>query len=190
MRRRWFQILAISLVLLLAGGELAEAQKSRKSRRQSRASVKKSSRAKINRSRSAKVRRGSAARIARGRRGRGSRRGRVARSRRSNQYLPNASAADMPRPPSSSISSERATEIQNALIKLGYLQGPASTQYDDKTIEAMKQFQADNKLQQTGYPSAHTLKKLGVSKRGTDSYAVPVGSVIEKEKKPAPIEID
>jgi peptidoglycan hydrolase-like protein with peptidoglycan-binding domain len=93
----------------------------------------------------------------------------------------------VPRPASSSISTERVTEIQEALIKLGYLEGPASTQYDDKTVAAMKQFQADNKLSETGHPSAHTLKKLGVSKRNKDGYAVPVSSVIEKEKKPAPL---
>jgi hypothetical protein len=50
----------------------------------------------------------------------------------------------------------------------------------------MRRFQADNKLAGTGQPSAHSLKKLGVSKRSNDGYAVPVSSVIEKEKKPAP----
>src|SRR6202007_444600 len=41
--------------------------------------------------------------------------------------------------PAPGISTERATEIQNALIKAGYLDGPASGQYDEQTIDAMKQ---------------------------------------------------
>jgi N-acetylmuramoyl-L-alanine amidase len=75
------------------------------------------------------------------------------------------------------------TEIQNALIKSGYLDGPASGLYDDSTIDAMKQFQAKNGLSQTGLPSAPLLKKLGVPKRSNDGYAVPVNSVSETDKK-------
>jgi peptidoglycan hydrolase-like protein with peptidoglycan-binding domain len=78
------------------------------------------------------------------------------------------------------------TEIQTALIKLGYLEGPATGQYDDTTVEAMKQFQADNRLPRTGLPSASALKKLGVSKGSNDGYAVPVSRVSETEKKPPP----
>jgi peptidoglycan hydrolase-like protein with peptidoglycan-binding domain len=78
------------------------------------------------------------------------------------------------------------TEIQNALIKAGYMDGPASGQYDETTIDAMKQFQAANRLPQTGLPSATVLKKLGVSKRSNDSYAVPVNRVSESEKTRPP----
>ena len=94
--------------------------------------------------------------------------------------------APAPRPTSGSIPSERVTEIQNALIKAGYLEGPASGQYDDTTTQAMKQYQAANKLPETGLPSAPVLKKLGVAKRSNDGYAVPVNRVSETEKKPAP----
>jgi peptidoglycan hydrolase-like protein with peptidoglycan-binding domain len=66
------------------------------------------------------------------------------------------------------------TEIQSALIKLGYLEGPASGEYNDATVAAMKQFQTDNRLSATGLPSAHSLKRLGVSKRSGDGYAAPV----------------
>jgi hypothetical protein len=38
----------------------------------------------------------------------------------------------------------------------------------------MKRFQGDNRLSATGLPSAHTLKRLGVSKRSNDGYAIPV----------------
>ncbi len=107
--------------------------------------------------------------------GRGKRRGRYARSRRGRQSV----AQDSPtsgRQAATGIPTERVTEIQRALIKLGYLSGPASGQYDDGTVEAMKQFQSANQLPATGLPSAHALKKLGVPKRSSDGYAVPVKS--------------
>jgi peptidoglycan hydrolase-like protein with peptidoglycan-binding domain len=89
-----------------------------------------------------------------------------------------------PRPASSGIPTERVTEIQRALIKEGYLEGQASGQYDDATIAAMKQFQSDNGFAASGLPSAYTLKKLGVSKRSNNSYAVPINSATEDQKKP------
>jgi peptidoglycan hydrolase-like protein with peptidoglycan-binding domain len=80
------------------------------------------------------------------------------------------------------------TEIQNALIKAGYMEGPASGQYDDDTIQAMKQFQSANRLSGSGMPSASTLKKLGVSKRSNDGYAMPVNRISENDKKkPSPV---
>jgi peptidoglycan hydrolase-like protein with peptidoglycan-binding domain len=75
------------------------------------------------------------------------------------------------------------TEIQNALIKAGYLDGPASGQYDEATVDAMKEFQARHSLPRTGMPSAMALKRLGVSKRPNDGYAVPVNKLSEGEKK-------
>jgi len=50
----------------------------------------------------------------------------------------------------------------------------------------MKQFQTDNGFPASGMPSAHTLKKLGVTKRSNDGYAVPINSATEDQKKPAP----
>jgi peptidoglycan hydrolase-like protein with peptidoglycan-binding domain len=97
-----------------------------------------------------------------------------------------APVAAAPRPTSSGIPSERVTEIQNALIKAGYLEGPASGQYDDATIQAMKQFQAANRFPETGTPSAMALKKLGVAKRSNDGFATPVNSVSENERKQRP----
>jgi len=94
-----------------------------------------------------------------------------------------ATESAVPRPTSGGIQSERATEIQKALIKAGYMDGPPSGQYDDATTQAMKQYQSANGLPQTGLPSAPLLKKLGVSKRSNDGYAVPVNTVSETEKK-------
>jgi putative peptidoglycan binding protein len=126
--------------------------------------------------------------IVRGRHGR-----RLVRYRYVNRPEPDAIAAAprpaAPRQSGSGIPSERVMEIQTALIKAGYLEGPASGSYDENTIQAMKQFQGSNRLSQTGMPSASTLKKLGVSKRSNDGYATPVNSVSESDKKrpsPAP----
>lgn len=85
--------------------------------------------------------------------------------------------------PSPGIPQERVTEIQTALIKAGFLDGPATGQYDDATVDAIKQYQGQNGMPQTGLPSAPFLKRLGVSKRSNDGYAVPVNAVSETEKK-------
>lgn len=66
------------------------------------------------------------------------------------------------------------------------MDGPASGQYDDATIAAMKQFQADNGLSQNGLPSATLLKKLGVSKRPNDGYAVSVTKAASEAEKKRP----
>jgi len=110
----------------------------------------------------------------RARSGRGRGRGRYARSRRGRQSFAQDSAGG--RPTATGIPTERVTEIQKALIKLGYLSGTPSGQYDEDTVQAMKQFQSANQLTTTGLPSAHALKRLGVPKRSGDSYAVPVKS--------------
>jgi hypothetical protein len=122
--------------------------------------------------------------VVRGRHGRRVVRYRYARRRSEPEAAPVVAAA--PRPTGSGIPSERVTEIQNALIKAGYLEGPASGQYDDATIQAMKQFQAANGFSETGSPSAPALKKLGVAKRSNDGYAMPVNSVSENERKQRP----
>jgi peptidoglycan hydrolase-like protein with peptidoglycan-binding domain len=83
----------------------------------------------------------------------------------------------------SGIPTERVVEIQEALIKQGYLAAPASGTYDQDTIAAMKAFQESNKLSRTGMPSAHSLKKLGVAKQSKDGYAVPVNRVSDAQVK-------
>lgn len=122
--------------------------------------------------------------VVRGRHGRRVVRYRYVRQRAEPEAAPVAAVA--PRPTGSGIPSERVSEIQNALIKAGYLASPASGQYDDATIQAMKQFQAANGFPQTGSPSAPSLKKLGVAKRSNDGYAMPVNSVSESERKARP----
>src|SRR5262245_44366782 len=186
-------VLVAALILTFMSASTIASHRSRASRS---ARTDRSSRARSKRGESARSRRGESRR---GRRGehlsraerRRARRGgylsaRRGRGRRSTVYYEaRESSAASPRPASTGIPTERVTEIQRALIKGGYLEGQATGQYDDSTIAAMKQFQTDNGFPASGLPSAHTLKKLGVSKRSNDGYAVPINSATEDQKKPS-----
>src|SRR5262245_20344628 len=192
MKRRWLYLLLVSLIMTLLSIDVAAAKKSRSSRASAHSNEKRDSKrgkAGKNSSRGGKVSRKSSRRgeVARGRRGRSSKRREVARSGRSSgtrEITTSASDSYAPRSTSNGIPTERVAEIQNALIKAGFMSGPATGQYDDTTTGAMKQFQSTNGLPQTGLPSAILLKKLGVSKRSNDGYAVPVTRVSETDKKP------
>jgi len=60
------------------------------------------------------------------------------------------------------IPPERATEIQTALIKKGYLTGQPTGTWDPQTISAMEKLQADNGWQSKITPDARALIKLGL----------------------------
>ncbi len=138
--------MAITVFLSLVGTDALSLNKSRSAGKASRTSVKKRTAQKAKRKSTKRSKR---------------------RSRRT-------TARKSSRVNTSKVPTERVLEIQNALIKAGYISGPPSGEYDGATIEAMKQFQSDNGLEKTGRPSAHSLKKLGVSKRNNDGYVVPV----------------
>jgi murein L,D-transpeptidase YcbB/YkuD len=205
MRRRWFYIITIILSISFAGSDALAAKKSRGGKKTSTSRAKKETRGKATRGQVAKH-----ARLTKAPPGRETRRlsrrerRELARSARSDKerYVVRGrngrrhvryrasrqNDAETPSPPSAprpagGISPERVTEIQHALMKAGYLQGEATGQYDESTVQAMKQFQEASGLRASGTPTAATLKKLGVSKRSNDGYAVPVTSVSESEKK-------
>ena len=168
-------IVAIAFLFLLTGLEAIADAKSTADRRTQR-SVKRKSTKSSSRRLTRSGRRGRYRATVRGRRGRFARR----RGRRRINVV--SDSASSMRQSGAGIPTERVTEIQGALIKFGYLEGPASGQYNDATVAAMKQFQTDNKLSATGLPSAHSLKKLGVSKRSNDGYAAPVTKGSRSEK--------
>lgn len=60
------------------------------------------------------------------------------------------------------IDSERATEIQQALIKKGYLTGEPSGVWDSQSASAMQKLQADNGWQTRITPDSRALIKLGL----------------------------
>ena len=57
---------------------------------------------------------------------------------------------------------ERTQEIQQALIREGYLKGDATGEWDSRTHEAMQRYQADHGFPATGLPEAKSLMKLGL----------------------------
>ncbi|HSE37203.1 MAG TPA: peptidoglycan-binding domain-containing protein [Blastocatellia bacterium] len=174
MRRGCICILMLALFAALASPDVASAKKSR-SRGASRQAKQKTNGAVSRRQKG-----GRKNQAVRGKRGR-----RLASSRRRNRTRYEAEpivASSAPRP-APGIPAERVTEIQTALIKAGYMDGPASGLYDESTVDAMKEFQAKHGLSQTGLPSASLLKKLGVPKGSNDGYAVPVTRVSETDKK-------
>ncbi|WP_419806884.1 peptidoglycan-binding protein [Terriglobus sp.] len=63
------------------------------------------------------------------------------------------------------IDDARATEIQGALVKAGYLQS-ASGHWDDASADAMRKLQADNGWQTKLIPDSRALIKLGLGANG------------------------
>lgn len=60
------------------------------------------------------------------------------------------------------IDDERATQIQSALIRSGYLTGEPSGHWDAQTEAAMQKLQADNGWQTKLVPDSRALIKLGL----------------------------
>ena len=60
------------------------------------------------------------------------------------------------------IEDDRATQIQTALIKAGYLSGSPSGHWDAGSIAAMTKVQADNGWQTKLVPDSRALIKLGL----------------------------
>ena len=60
------------------------------------------------------------------------------------------------------IDSERAAEIQNALIRQKYLNGSPSGQWDSLTQAAMRQYQSDHGWQTKLMPDSRALISLGL----------------------------
>jgi hypothetical protein len=72
------------------------------------------------------------------------------------------------------IDDDRATEIQAALIKSGYLSGTPSGHWDAASIAAMTKVQADNGWQTKLVPDSRALIKLGLGP--ASAYGPPPGS--------------
>jgi peptidoglycan hydrolase-like protein with peptidoglycan-binding domain len=60
------------------------------------------------------------------------------------------------------IDPERATQIQNALIREHYLTGEATGKWDAATAAAMQKYQADQGWQTKLMPDSRAIKKLGL----------------------------
>jgi hypothetical protein len=70
------------------------------------------------------------------------------------------------------IDSNRALEIQNALIRQKYLNGAPSGQWDSQTQVAMRQYQSDHGWQTKLTPDSRALISLGLGPNHTPDPAV------------------
>lgn len=61
------------------------------------------------------------------------------------------------------IESSRVLQIQQALTQRSFYSGEMTGVYDEATVDAMRRFQASQKIAVTGYPTAHALKRLGLA---------------------------
>ena len=77
-----------------------------------------------------------------------------------------------------SMSSERATEIQSALIQRGYLSGEPTGTWDSASYVAMQKMQSDNGWQTKLVPDSRALIKLGL---GPNSTAIAASSTTSVE---------
>ena len=87
-----------------------------------------------------------------------------------------------------SIDSERATQIQAALIRTGYLTGTPSGHWDAASEAAMQKLQADNGWQTKLTPDSRALIKLGLGPKEdvAESGSLPgVGSQPAAQLLPA-----
>jgi hypothetical protein len=65
------------------------------------------------------------------------------------------------------MDSTRATQIQTALIKQGYLTGEPTGNWDASSIAAMQKLQSDNGWQTKIMPDSRALIKLGLGPQGS-----------------------
>jgi peptidoglycan hydrolase-like protein with peptidoglycan-binding domain len=88
------------------------------------------------------------------------------------------------------IDGARAREIQQALIREGYLDGKASGQWDARSKDAMARYQADHGWQTRTVPDARALIKLGLGPATAgpasgESPAAPSAAPAGGEKSPS-----
>ena len=84
------------------------------------------------------------------------------------------------------IAPERATQIQNALIRENYLTGAPSGQWDAETETAMQKFQADHGWQTKLTPDSRALIKLGLGpSTASGAQTLPANTYTSPSAEPA-----
>jgi hypothetical protein len=85
------------------------------------------------------------------------------------------------------IEPERATQIQTALIKNGYMTGSPSGVWDANSEAAMQKLQADNGWQTKLVPDSRAIIKLGLGPTGNSTVAAaPAEAAETKADSPIP----
>lgn len=82
------------------------------------------------------------------------------------------------------IGSERATEIQTALIRSGYLSGAPTGVWDSPTQAAMQKLQADNGWQTKITPDSRAIIKLGLGSAANPAEHVGAAGTEAPELNP------
>ena len=90
-------------------------------------------------------------------------------------------SAPKPKGSAMSIDSERATQIQAALIKAGYMTGTPSGTWDAQTQAAMEKLQSDNGWQTKLVPDSRAIIKLGLGSSTSQAILSPSTSAEEVE---------
>ena len=83
------------------------------------------------------------------------------------------------KPVSHAIDSARATQIQTALVKSGYMTGTPSGVWDTETQTAMQKLQADNGWQTKLVPDSRAIIKLGLGSSSTAAVSPAPGEANE-----------
>jgi hypothetical protein len=82
---------------------------------------------------------------------------------------------------------DRYTQIQQALADRGYYKGTVNGEWNDDSVDAMRRFQADNKIDNDGKIDALSLTGLGLGPRHDGSTAAAVSlSAATPPPPPAP----
>jgi hypothetical protein len=85
------------------------------------------------------------------------------------------------------IDPQRATEIQQALLREHYLSGDPSGVWDSETQAAMQKYQADNGWQTKITPDARALIKLGLGpKQDEGEYASTIPAPVSDSRETQP----
>ncbi|HEY3827395.1 MAG TPA: peptidoglycan-binding domain-containing protein [Bryobacteraceae bacterium] len=80
---------------------------------------------------------------------------------------------------------DRYKEIQQALVDKGYLKSDANGVWDNDSVEALRQFQTDQKLTPTGKLSSASLIALGL---GPKTDGASLNQLPPDQSAPSPIE--
>ena len=84
------------------------------------------------------------------------------------------------------IAPQRATEIQNALIRKNYLTGSPSGQWDAQTESAMQKYQADHGWQTKLTPDSRALISLGLGpSTASGPQTLPANTYTSHSTEPA-----
>jgi hypothetical protein len=84
-----------------------------------------------------------------------------------------ASAKQWAPPRQSGPTPDRYREIQESLISKGYMQGTATGIWDQNSMDAMRKFQIDQKMEPTGKISAKALITLGLGPKDETAPPTP-----------------